>query len=304
MIDLTAWISNIDGLDRGQTCRVNHEECPAGSDTRRRLYLTRPAGSPHIVLGYCHNCQDKGVYTGASAKDHYRQHSGELEDVVLPTGEKFLPPENLEFGSAMWPTDAMAWRIMSKLTPHTLEEMGIGYDVSTHRIYLPTWDKVWCKGTEGDPELVGYQLRRLTAKGPKYLTAVKDQSVPPSTVFQPVPGMLTDRGYPVAILVEDLISGIHVARALEHTQYEAQVLVNYGTKVSPEVLHRVRDFEKAIVWLDNDSDHVLDQAHKIVKVWRMLSGHDVSIEDIASDPKHKTAEEILDVIDGHYNGLN
>ena len=32
------------------------------------------------------------------------------------------------------------------------------------------------------------------------------------------------------------------------------------------------------VWLDNDSDHVLDQAYKIAKVWRMLSGTQVAHE--------------------------
>ena len=301
MIELNEWMSHIDTLDRGQTVRVNHEDCPAGSDTRRRLYLTRPAGSPHIVVGYCHNCQDKGIYTGASAKDHYRQHSGELEDVVLPTGEKFLPPENLEFGSAMWPTDAIAWRIMTKLSPHALEEMGIGYDPSTHRIYLPTWDKVWSNAVDGQANLIGYQLRRLTAKGPKYLTAVKDQSVPPSTVFMASNRVNPDNN-PVAVIVEDLLSGIHVARALEHTKYQAQVIVNYGTKVSPEVLHRVRYFQRGIVWLDNDSDHVSDQAHKIARVWSMLSGQAVVVEPSMDDPKKCSEETIVDIIDEHYNG--
>lgn len=305
MIELNEWMREIDTLDRGQTCRVNHDDCPAGSDTRRRLYLTRPAASPHVVLGYCHNCQDKGVYTGASAKDHYRQHSGELEDVVLPTGEKFSAPENLSYDQSLWPTDAVAWRIMQRLAGHKLEGLGVAYFPAHHRIYLPTYDNIWYGEDDGDSVLIGYQLRRLTAKGPKYLTAVKDQSLPPSTVFHPVQDhglAIGDVNHSVAIVVEDLMSGLAVATAMQHTAYDAHVLVNYGTKVSPEVLHRLRDFDKGLVWLDNDSAHVLDQAHKIAKVWRMLSGKPVMIESSEKDPKKCSEETILDIIDYHYNG--
>ena len=89
---------------------------------------------------------------------------------------------------------------------------------------------------------------------------------------------------------------------MQHTKYDVHVLVNYGTKVSPEVLYRIRNFEKAIVWLDNDSEHVLNQAHKIAKVWRMLSGSSVVIEDTMEDPKKCSEEIILEIIDDHYNG--
>lgn len=50
--------------DKGQI-RVNHEDCPAGADFRKRLYIKRI--SPTKVVGFCHNCGCKGVaHTGPS----------------------------------------------------------------------------------------------------------------------------------------------------------------------------------------------------------------------------------------------
>ena len=40
-------------MDVGETVRINHADCEAGEDTRRRLYITM---KPDILLGYCHNC--------------------------------------------------------------------------------------------------------------------------------------------------------------------------------------------------------------------------------------------------------
>jgi len=40
-------------IPAGTTIRMNHDACPAGTDTRRRLYVTN---DPKGTLCYCHNC--------------------------------------------------------------------------------------------------------------------------------------------------------------------------------------------------------------------------------------------------------
>lgn len=40
------------------TVRRNHDNCPAGTDTKRRLYVTHQ--STGVILGYCHNCGAAG----------------------------------------------------------------------------------------------------------------------------------------------------------------------------------------------------------------------------------------------------
>ena len=46
-----------DELKLGQQKNFNHIDCPAGTDTRGRLYVKRVSGG---ILGYCHNCQEAG----------------------------------------------------------------------------------------------------------------------------------------------------------------------------------------------------------------------------------------------------
>jgi hypothetical protein len=153
----------------------------------------------------------------------------------------------------------------------------------------------------GDPPVLeGYQLRRLTDRGAKYLTVIRDRDRQPSTVFEPSPPHPED--HKIAVLVEDIASGLAVSNALEGTVYNAHVVVNYGTKVTPEVLNRITRYDQALVWLDNDSEHVTAQAYKIAKVWRMLSGAYVAVEEGMHDPKALDHKEILEVVSRHWNG--
>jgi hypothetical protein len=301
MINLDDFGTEVANLGRGETVRVNHTECPAGQDMRRRLYITRPAGSPEIVLGYCHNCQDKGVWR-SDAPSAYRQFDDDAVSTIQLSGDDFAPPPNLVEDVEDWPVEATAWRIQKRVTPQDCESVCIAYDPATHRIYLPMWNRIphGMSPDVGKPELIGYQLRRLTDRGAKYLTAIKDKTRQPSTVIDPKPPDSTDVS--MAILVEDLASGLALSNALELSGYNGPVLVNYGTKVTPEVLHRVTDFKLGIVWLDNDSVHVVNQAHKIAKVWRMLSGALINVEDGDRDPKALDPKEIIEVVSRNWNG--
>lgn len=301
MIDLTDWKKEIDDLGRGESIRVSHTECPAGQDNRRRLYLTKPAGSPNVVLGYCHNCQDKGVLS-TKTLGNYRQFDAPPDSVdLLPNDGEFSAPKNLVTDTTEWPTEAIAWRIRANLDSDVCEGLGIAYDPSTHRVYLPMFDTMHYSDKHHTQTLEGYQLRRLTDRGPKYLTAVKDSARQPSTLLCPDEEPHTKQ-VKVGVLVEDLISGAAVASACRNTPCRVEVIVNYGTKVTPEVLARCTGYDKGLVWLDNDSEHVCDQAHKIARVWRMISGAYVAVEPLAKDPKNLSDLEIYDIINGHANG--
>jgi len=240
--------------------------------------------------------------TDPNSHGAYRQFDIPIEVVNLTDHDTdFGEPPGIEYDVVEWPSEAIAWRIKAGLDQETCVAMGIGYDPSTHRIYLPTWDTLYETDDHGEPELVGYQLRRLTDRGPKYLTAVKDREHQPSTLMLPGTPTKVDQQH-IAVLVEDLASGTAIARACINSEYHAEVVVNYGTKVTPEVLARCTHYNKGLVWLDNDSDHVADQAHKIAKVWRLLSGSYVAIESERSDPKHLSEGDILNALAEHMNG--
>lgn len=49
-------------LTSGEQIHVNHDKCPAGLDTKRRLYIKRTEDDRYI-LAYCHNCSLSGRYS-------------------------------------------------------------------------------------------------------------------------------------------------------------------------------------------------------------------------------------------------
>lgn len=298
MIDLNDYVTQCELLQRGESNRVNHQDCPAGTDTRRRLYLTRPAGSPEIILGYCHNCQDKGILK--SNNPHcYRSHDAAIEAGQNLSTDKWSPPHNLVTKCHEWPADAISWRYKMSLHIAMIDALGIAYDPSTHRIYLPMWRTIKLNGPKTEcSNLIGYQLRRLSDRGSKYITALQDKGSYPSTLIYPLLKAVDSREPPVSILVEDFASGIALAETAYENQHQWEVIVNYGTKVTPEVLARC-DQWPALVWLDNDSLHVSEQAEHIGRVWAMITGNDVHIERDAREPKKLTATEIQRVVERH-----
>lgn len=277
MIDMKPY-EQID-VGRGNTVRVDHDDCTAGTDTRRRLYLTRPASSPDVVLGYCHNCQEHGVIRDGS--NQFRDFDAKFTkvDKSIPFAQ---PPSLVACVSEAWPHDATTWRVHKSLAMTDCHKVGIKYDPETHRVYLPMWDRVTSDGrVYADSELLGYQLRDIAGTNCKYLTALRDKEVKPYTTIG------TGKG--VTYLVEDLASGLVLNRALysrnEAKALQHRVVVNYGVKCTPEVLNQSVDTDYYVVWLDNDGDHIADQARIISRTWQLFTGRPVFIEDQYSDPK-------------------
>jgi len=91
------------------------------------------------------------------------------------------------------------------------------------------------------------------------------------------------------VVVEDLVSGIHIIRA--DTTDTVHVLVNYGVKINPIAMPVLNEFDKVIVWLDNDSPYVKGQARKYART-AALYGVDADAILDRSDPKHYTPNEI------------
>src|SRR5210317_212752 len=292
MIDLRPFQDEIDELEPGQTIRVNHTECEAGEDTRRRLYLSRTFADESKVLAYCHNCQQSGLQSNsgyAKYRDYKHKvihwHTDEEEQDTL------RPPKGLVYEGDEWPTAAKAWCYKNKLTQADLLTYNIAYDPNSDRVYLPRYDVVPNGG------LIGYQLRRLhdSKYEPKYITAQQKDSAGYSFI-------LPDQDeVDYVVIVEDLVSAIHIMNAT--TGNKPGVYVNYGTKVDPTLMYNIAyNFKHAYVWLDNDNQHVINQA-KLMK--RTITMYNDSVEtrmiEDYSDPKHYPHEEIERILDEAWN---
>lgn len=292
MIDMTPY-ENLT-IERGNTVRTNHSECPAGTDTRRRLYLTRPPSTPDVVLAYCHNCQEHGVLRdGSSVFRDFDAKPTKVEKSV-----PFNPPPSLvNCTEGAWPHDAVTWRVHKSLSMEDCCKIGIKYDPDTHRVYLPMWDRVAASGRVlSNSRLLGYQLRDISGTNCKYLTALRDKEVKPYTTI--------GEGKGVTYLVEDLASGLVLNRALlpkEGMIIDHRVVVNYGVKCTPEVLSENVDTDYAVVWLDNDGDHISDQARIISRTWSLFTGKPCYIEDQYSDPK-SVDKDAIRAVDTYWRG--
>ena len=255
-----------DYLSVGETTSVDHIDCPAGEDTRQRLYLTKVDDTK--VICYCHNCQNGGYFrVGPSFRGaHSALSMLEMRD------KEFEVPHVTYDDTSSWPVKAA--RIVFGAGLSTPKMYGIGYVEEADAIYYPIWDTVHVDPHLGGADLVdlkGYQLRPVTKKGSKYITVMKDSEVDMSTV-------ITVKGFETLeaplIVVEDLLSGIKVSRALKTTKMDGAVLVNYGTKVNLEAIQRGINSIGAthlLVWFDNDNPHVIKQAETIARTGPLIS---------------------------------
>ncbi len=74
-------------------------------------------------------------------------------------------------------------------------------------------------------------------------------------------------------------------------------LVNYGTKVNLELLYHASRYTNTLVWLDNDSKHVIEQAKLMARTIKMLNPNViVKAELVCQDPKHYSPATVIDTI--------
>jgi len=281
----------VSDLPAGETWRFDHQFCEAGEDTRRRLYITKPASGGKL-LAYCHNCQQGTVIE----QDSFRKSS---RPPMKPLSGSFNLPE-VELRADKWPSEMKNWLsknglpiVSSQWTGFT----GIGYHPHTHSIYLPMYEEIAIHGDTFDtPRVKGYQLRALSnaeRRGPKYVTAMVDEDEVMSSLLTRWWG--SHLPMQVGVVVEDLLSGWRIIQAMSSN---VSVLVNYGTKIDLSTLASLKA-ERYVVWLDNDNAHVKSQAKKMAKTLELIHGNPCRVEKRYADPKKLPLASIQEALNGH-----
>jgi len=191
---------------------------------------------------------------------------------------------------AQWPIEAIAWAFKNKLTQALCSQYHIQYDPTSNRVYLPRYKRVYGASNQ---ELMGYQLRNVLTniKAPKYLTVVNESDVG----FTFLRAHLDEAPEStVAVIVEDLLSGIHVVEAAKSlADLNVVVYVNYGTKVQLDLLAHAADLGNVMVWLDNDSTHVRAQADTMARTIKLINNKCWTyVERLHCDPKNARYDQI------------
>ena len=218
----------------GEQVNINHDNCPAGRDTRRRLYIKR---TKDAVLAYCHNCNGHRVHCTTTAirpmalLEKLVRESGDAElvqkEVVLPEDSTHL--------LADWPAAALSWLYQHGISNDDIRNNNIVWSPSWARVILPVYD---------GGKLVFWQGRRIEGDGPKYIS-VRSARKPLFTAManHTSPAHLTK----TVVLTEDYLSALRVAKS-----GVADAVALLGTHGPDDLPERLRGYEKILIWLDHD----------------------------------------------------
>lgn len=241
--------------DDGQI-HINHINCQAGVDTKKRLYIRRTEDG---IVAYCHHCGLSGIHTSTT----YRS----LKTIKRPTshsgsgGTTISLPTDYEVDPRGWPTLARAWVYKYGITDAEIKSYGLGYSETQKRVILPAWE---------DGNLLGYQARKIFIEdtAPRYLTYWNKKNY----VWKD----LTSKNN-ILVICEDVLSAIKL-----HRFYASIALLN--THLHKDNYKYVFGFSKVLIYLDNNNAEVKMNA---VKLKNNLSMYvpDTTIIHIDRDPK-------------------
>jgi len=257
----------------GEQIHINHEKCPAGEDTKQRLYIRR-LDDGLTVLAYCHHCGRGGSFNTASsaniesAKSRYRpKHSAKQKLVYRP--------ESSSTDISGWPSRARAWLYRYGITNKEIKDYGIFYNPTNMRVGIPVF------GADG---IRAIQYRKIFDKpydeGPKYYT-VTGTDVP----------IYRSRNWSnssTVVLCEDAISAIKCGRFLP-----SAALV--GTYLNDKHINElVTNYDTFLIFLDDDNPAV--RLQQLVLKNRLSVFGEARIIHTDKDPKEYSNEALSRIL--------
>lgn len=253
------------------TGRVNHDNCTAGIDTRRRLYVTRK--EDNSVVAYCHNCGFSG-FSRSTRRHRVVRIPRPPEEVK----EKIAMPKGIITDTKRWPPEMKDYLKKCHVNLTTAGDYGICYDAQDKRMIIP-------KLYEG--ELVMFQSRRLFDDGtPKYLTYKEEHGY----LHEPMQLRRSVVASNTCIITEDVISAIRCAEL----GFTAVPLM--GTNLPVDVVLTLRrEYATIVVWLDNDGVGVNRIRDEIVRILA-VTGLTVVTVSMYKDPKYINKKDLNEIL--------
>ena len=261
--------------------RINHcrEE-----ERNRKFYLTRTETGE--VIGYCHHCGGRGIH-----KPNYKERRT-LPTVAVDTtsddpfkrwGVPSLATwktcgrwETVPFGDL--PLLTRKWWFKNGLNVDEYEDIGIRM-LDGNRFTIPLRSTLWWN------KVTGVAIRTFKDDLPKWII-LGGKTVYPFTQVEDEPDTL--------VLTEDYCSAIRVSRS-------CTALPLMGISLNSNVFSLITKWYKkgrrVVVWLDNDSRAVVQQAKEIRRRLALTMKCDIIL--VSKEPKHYIHDaELREVIHG------
>ena len=198
--------------------KFNHLTCPAGMDTRGRLYVINKGGS---ILYKCFNCGGSGFYRD---RENYSPitHQRAGDDVMEASTFK----ETFKKSGHLFREDALLWLLGYEIDPDEFPDF-------FRQESIPLMLAVM----HGD-ELKGFQRRFFNDNPVKYLTRVDKDTHYHYLIGKEHPG--------VVFVVEDLVSSYKI------WSLGYSVVALLGTSLKGHWPDALANPKQVVVWLDND----------------------------------------------------
>jgi 5S rRNA maturation endonuclease (ribonuclease M5) len=260
-------LKDIDVLKSREQVNINHEECSAGTDTKKRLYVKRVEdGRNNTYLFYCHHCGNRGSlkYDGLRRIEEVAKET--TATVKSSAVELLTELDRLRhgtFSTGTWSLDAKFWWHKYNLDKHDAIRHCVQYNAVDDRLWLKVADGLWQGRGFGD-----------AAKKMKYYTV---GDITASKVF--VKNKLS-----TVMLVEDVVSAYKCAKA------GINVLPLLGTTLRPHHLSLVKKYDRVIIYMDNDTAG----QKAAVNIYKELSPYTNDLDVIydTKQPKERPLEEL------------
>lgn len=253
---------------------VNHENCPAGEDTRGRLSY-RLSDDTRLLLAHCFNCGRSGVYTVKSRfwkmvetpkeilKEDYDQYDFWMKQYGEATPIEFNETEQ-------WPSGyfASCWDEFCEAEKFGIRETDLHYLIP--RGNVPS-------------DITGFEVRTKGAKSYKRI-------VHPSYKEDSKLLIYNKDNSKVGVVCEDPISAMKASLA----GFAGVALCGTTLSIS-DALKLSMLFDKVVIWLDNDAPVVESHANLARSRLSMYMDH-VGLVHNLSDPKGYTLPFVRGVI--------
>jgi len=250
----------------GQQVHVNHTNCEAGEDTKRRLYIKRVETG---LLAYCHHCNHKGF-----ASDNTDSRLGTWVLKKEATVSKVTAKPMLTELS----TEGKVWLHTNHCVIDTTSFHGVQGEKAKVALTL----------RNPQQEAIGWQIRNLIPNAiPKYTTHYTNSSIKGDASW-------FYKGGKTLVITEDYLSAYRV-----HKDTGLSSVALLRTNISDNTLTQIYEleFEAVFIWLDPDQAGLEGTTKAYKKLNHFLpSTTKVAIFGIDKEPKECTPTELASIL--------
>lgn len=258
----------------GFQVNINHEDCPAGIDTKARLYIKRTDGG---IVAHCHHCGKSGFFVNGSSRvrapKHVEVHRDEAE-YKQPMRAECVRRNGTINGAELIKRDkAFAGPALSFIEDSSVEGTPLLWLIADY-----------------NGSLIGHQYRWLDGRKPKTKTYLKVK--PSRGGWEGIPGSTG-----TCVIVEDPMSA-HMIQLVLGTKGRVHCL--FGTKLTADAEFFLANFSRIVVWLDPDKAGTTATIDIVKRLRYRYPSKDVGYYSPGYQPKDtpdmpKDIEEILRV---------